>query len=66
MAIENDGIVGGPAFVVGGGGDSGFATRVTPLVTITSAEYRELCGKAALWDEYRADVDRWAGDADAD
>ena len=35
-------------------------------VTITLAEYRELCGKAALWDEYRADVDRWAGDADAE
>lgn len=36
------------------------------LVTITSAEYRELCGKAALWDEYRADVERWTGgEADA-
>lgn len=30
-------------------------------VTITLAKYRELCGKAALWDEYRADVDRWVG-----
>lgn len=66
MAIENDGIVGGPALMVSGVGDSGFATEVTPLVTISAAEYRELCGKAALWDEYRADVDRWAGDADAD
>lgn len=66
MATENDGIVARPAFVVGGGGDSGFSTEVTPLVTISSAEYRELCGKAALWDEYRADVERWAGDADAD
>lgn len=65
MATGNDGIVGGPAFVVGGGGDSGFATEVTPLVTISGAEYRELCGKAALWDEYRADVDRWAGERDA-
>ena len=36
-----------------------------PVVTITAAEYRELCGKAALWDEYRADVDRWAGERDA-
>ena len=65
MATGNDGIVGGPAFVVGGGGDSGFATEVTPLVTISGAEYRELCGKAALWDEYRADVGRWAGERDA-
>ena len=65
MAIENDGIVGGPALVVSGGGDSGFAMEVTPLVTISGAEYRELCGKAALWDEYRADVDRWAGERDA-
>ena len=53
MAIENDGIVAGPAFVVGGGGDSGFATMVTPLVTISSAEYR-------------ADVERWTGERDAD
>lgn len=66
MATENDGIVAGPAFVVNERDDEGLATRVTPLVTISSAEYRELCGKAALWDEYRADVDRWAGDADAD
>lgn len=66
MATENDGIVCGPAFVVNERDDEGLATRATPLVTITSAEYRELCGKAALWDEYRADVDRWAGDADAD
>lgn len=65
MATENDGIVCGPTFVVSGGGDSGFATEVTPLVMISSAEYRELCGKAAMWDEYRADVDRWAGEADA-
>ena len=65
MATGNDGIVSGPAFVVSGGGDSGFATEVTPLVTISGAEYRELCGKAALWDEYRADVDRWAGERDA-
>lgn len=28
-------------------------------VTITTREYRELCGKAALWDEYRADAERW-------
>lgn len=34
------------------------------LVTITSAEYRELCGKTALWDEYRADVERWATGGD--
>lgn len=66
MAIENDGIVCGPTLVVSDGGDSGFATEVTPLVTISGAEYRELCGKAALWDEYRADVDRWAGELDAD
>ena len=65
MAIENDGIVAGPALVVSEGGDSGFATEVTTLVTISGAEYRELCGKAALWDEYRADVDRWAGERDA-
>ena len=38
--------------------------RIT--VTITLMEYRELCGKAALWDEYRADVDRWAGELDAE
>lgn len=31
------------------------------LVAITRAEYRELCGKAALWDEYRANVERWTG-----
>lgn len=65
MATDNDAIVKGPAFVVGGGGDSGFATEVIPLVTITVAEYRELCGKAALWDSYSADVERWAGGADA-
>ena len=66
MAIENDGIVGGPAFVVRERDDEGLATRVTPLVTISAAEYRELCGKAALWDEYRADVERWAGELDAE
>ena len=66
MATENDGIVGGPTLVVSGGGDSGFATEVLPLVTISAAEYRELCGKAALWDEYRADVGRWAGELDAE
>ena len=66
MAIENDGIVCGPAFMVSDGGDSGFATEVTPLVTISAAEYRELCGKAALWDEYHADVERWAGERDAE
>lgn len=66
MATENDGIVSGPAFVVSERDDEGLATRVTPLVTITSAEYRELCGKAALWDEYRVDVERWTGgEADA-
>ena len=64
MAIENDGIVGGPAFVVNKGGDSGFATKVVPLVTISAAEYRELCGKAALWDSYSADVERWASGGD--
>ena len=66
MAIENDGIVGGPAFVVKERDDNGLATRVTPLVTISAAEYRELCGKAALWDEYHADVERWAGERDAE
>lgn len=45
--------------------EDGIATRVTPLVTISSAEYRELCGKAALWDSYSADVDRWACERDA-
>lgn len=34
------------------------------LVTITIAEYRELCGKAALWDSYSADVERWASGGD--
>lgn len=34
-------------------------------VTIPIAEYRELCGKAALWDEYRADVERWCEGGDA-
>lgn len=34
------------------------------LVTITSAEYRELCGKAALWDSYSADAERWATGGD--
>ena len=43
-----------------------YESECIPLVTISAAEYRELCGKAALWDEYRADVDRWAGDADAE
>ena len=66
MAIENDGIVGGPAFVVSEGGDSGFATEVTPLVTISAAEYRELCGKAALWDEYRAMRESMDGDGGDD
>lgn len=33
-------------------------------VTITLAEYRELCGKAALWDSYSADVERWATGGD--
>ena len=43
-----------------------YGSECIPLVTITSAEYRELCGKAALWDEYRADVERWTGgEADA-
>lgn len=66
MATENDGIVGGPAFVVQERDDEGLATRVAPLVTITIAEYRELVSKAALWDEYRADVERWTGgEADA-
>ena len=66
MAIENDGIVGGPAFMVNERDDDGLATRVTPLVTITSAEYRQLCGKAALWDSYSADVERWATGGDDD
>ena len=35
-------------------------------VTITLAEYRELCGKAALWDSYSADVERWATGGDDD
>ena len=39
--------------------------KTQAMVTISSAEYRELCGKAALWDSYSADVERWAGDADA-
>lgn len=30
-------------------------------LTITLMEYRELVSKAALWDEYRADVERWTG-----
>lgn len=64
MTTDNDAIVKGPAFVVGGGGDSGFATEVTPLVTITVSEYRELCGKAALWDSYSADAERWASGGD--
>lgn len=64
MATENDGIVAGPAFVVNERDDEGLATRVTPLVTITSAEYRELCGKAALWDSYSADVERWTTGGD--
>ncbi|HIZ18475.1 MAG TPA: hypothetical protein IAA22_05150 [Candidatus Olsenella stercoravium] len=66
MAIENDGIVSGPAFAVQERDEDGLVTEVAPLVTITVYEYRELCSKAALWDEYRADVDRWAvGEADA-
>lgn len=35
------------------------------LVTITVSEYRELCGKAALWDSYSADVERWASGGEA-
>ena len=36
------------------------------VIVVPLAEYRELCGKAALWDEYRADVERWTGgEADA-
>ena len=65
MATENDGIVDGPAFAVNERDDEGLATRVTPLVTITSAEFRELCGKAALWDSYSADAERWATGGDA-
>lgn len=42
----------------------GFRTAV-PMVTITAQEYRELCGKAALWDEYRADVERWCDGGEA-
>ena len=42
-----------------------YENECIPIVAITIDEYRELCGKAALWDEYRADVERWAGDADA-
>ena len=34
-------------------------------VSIPAREYRELCGKAALWDEYRADVERWCEGGDA-
>ena len=64
MAIENDGIVSGPAFVVQERDDEGLATRLAPLVTITIAEYRELCGKAAMWDSYSADVERWATGGD--
>lgn len=65
MATENDFIVDGPAFAVQERDVDGIVTRVAPLVTIAAAEYRELCGKAALWDSYSADVDRWAGGADA-
>ena len=65
MATENDGIVKGPAFAVSERDDEGMPTLMAPLVTITSREYRELCGKAALWDEYRTDVDRWACERDA-
>lgn len=35
-----------------------------PTVTIPVVEYRELCGKAALWDSYSADVERWASGGD--
>lgn len=35
------------------------------VVTITAQEYRELCGKTALWDEYRADVERWCDGGEA-
>ena len=38
-----------------------YENECIPFVTITVSEYRELCGKAALWDEYRADVERWCG-----
>lgn len=34
-------------------------------VTITLMEYRELVSKAALWDSYSSDVERWAGGSDA-
>ena len=37
-----------------------YENECIPLVTITIAEYRELCGKAALWDSYSADTERWA------
>lgn len=65
MTTENDSIVAGPAFVVNERDDEGLAMEVTPLVTISSAEYRELCGKAALWDSYSADVERWASGGEA-
>lgn len=65
MAIENDGIVSGPAFAIQERDEDGLVTEVAPLVTITSAEYRELCGKAALWDSYSADVERWASGGEA-
>lgn len=38
--------------------------EVVTYVSITAREYRELCGKAALWDEYRADVERWCDGGD--
>lgn len=41
-----------------------YENEFIPLVTITIAEYRELCGKAALWDSYSADVERWATGGD--
>lgn len=41
-----------------------YENECIPLVTITIAEYRELCGKAALWDSYSADVERWATGGD--
>ncbi|WP_455136367.1 hypothetical protein [Thermophilibacter sp.] len=34
-------------------------------VSIPAREYRELCGKASLWDEYRADAERWCEGGDA-
>lgn len=63
MELRADKTILAPALAYAGDAD-GFAT-FEHLVTVPLTDYRELCGKAALWDEYRADAERWCEGGDA-